>query len=158
MTKVASLYGEDWADTSDWPRPDPFDWKWFHLGGRIGAEKIGGSLYEILPGKQSFPYHYEYGAEEWLLCVGGRPTLRTPRGEQELRPGDLVCFPEGPEGAHQVLNRTEEPVRVLILSTLELPKIAVYPDSDKFNVNTGNPDDRLIVRRESGVDYWDGET
>jgi len=155
--EVANIYGEDWKDTSAWPRPEPFDWKWAHIGGKVGAELIGGSLYEIPPGKQSFPYHYEYGAEEWLLCVGGRPTLRSPEGEQELRPGDLVCFPEGPEGAHQVLNRTEEPVRVLILSTQGLPKVAVYPDSDKFNVNTGNPDDRLIVRRESGVDYWDGE-
>ncbi len=85
-------------------------------------------------------------------------TQSSPAGEQELRPGDLACFPEGPEGAHQMLNRSDEPVRVLLLSTKELPRIAVYPDSDKLNLITGNPDDRLIVRHESGVDYWDGET
>jgi uncharacterized cupin superfamily protein len=38
-------------------------------------------LYELQPGERSFPYHYEYGCEEWLLVVSGRPTLRTPDGK-----------------------------------------------------------------------------
>ena len=28
------------------------------------------------------PYHYEYGEEEWLLVVEGRPTVRTPEGTE----------------------------------------------------------------------------
>ena len=34
---------------------------------------------------------------------------------------------------------------------------SVYPDSDKIGIWTGNPDDEVIVKRSSGVDYWDGE-
>ena len=49
-----------------------------------------------------FPYHFHHGMEEWLLVVDGTPTLRTPDGERELRRGDVVCFPPGPDGAHQV--------------------------------------------------------
>ena len=59
--------------------------------------------------------------------------------------------------AHQLLNRTEERVRVLMLSTRVDPSAAVYPDSDKIGVWPGPKEDHILVRRESGVDYWDGE-
>lgn len=154
--EIANLYGDEWQE-APWPRPEGWTWQWLQVGARIGAKRIGGSLYEIPAGNRSFPYHYEYGQEEWLVCVDGTPTLRTPEGERELRPGDTVCFPEGPEGAHQVINRTDEPARVLILSTKTVPRIVVYPDSDKLALISGNADDTLIVRRESAVDYWEGE-
>ena len=50
--------------------------------------------------------------EEWLLVLAGTPTLRDPDGEHELEPGDLVCFPEGPEGAHKVTNRARGAARI----------------------------------------------
>ena len=84
-----------------------FSWRATAVGEHIGGTKLGASLYELDPGERSFPYHYEYGNEEWLLVVAGSPTLRDPEGEHELRPGDVVCFPEGPEGAHQVRNDTD---------------------------------------------------
>ena len=37
------------------------------------------------------------------------------------------------------------------------PAATVYPDSDKIAVWTGNKADDLIVRRSSGVEYFDGE-
>ena len=135
-----------------------FSWRRAAVGRQIGGEKLGASLYELEPGERTFPYHYEYGNEEWLLVVAGRPTLRGPDGEHELRPGDVVCFPEGPEGAHQVRNDTDGPVRVLILSTKRQPDAAVYPDSGKMGVWSGNDaDPGRLFRIESEVDYWDGE-
>ena len=110
------------------------------------------------PGERSFPYHYEYGAEEWLLVVAGRPTLRVPDGEHELRPA-TSCLPEGPDGAHQVRNDTDEPIRVLIASTKQLPDAAVYPDSGKVGIWTGNEaDPPRLFRIGNAVDYWEGET
>ena len=38
--------------------------------------------------------------------VDGSPMLRTPEGERELRPGEVVAFPLGEAGAHQVINRS----------------------------------------------------
>jgi uncharacterized cupin superfamily protein len=69
-----------------------------------------------------------------------------------------VCFPVGPGGAHKLTNKSGEIVRVLMLSTTIEPSVAVYPDSDKIGV-WPDPDrrDHILVRRESGVDYWDGE-
>jgi uncharacterized cupin superfamily protein len=153
---VFNLYGDEWELEQE---RDGYRWRGRMLGPVVGASMLGASLYELAPGQRSFPYHYEYGNEEWLVVVAGRPTVRTPEGEQELAAGDVVCFPEGPAGAHQVRNATDEPVRVLILSTKQRPGVAVYPDSDKIGVwpVAGEATDRIIVRRECAVDYWDGE-
>ena len=123
----------------------------------VGAEQLGTSIYELPPGQSICPYHYEYAEEEWLVILVGKPTLRHPDGTDELVPLDVVCFPRGPTGAHQVRNDTEETVRVLMYSTVKHPAATVYPDSDKIAVWTGNRDDDLIVHRSSGVDYWSGE-
>jgi uncharacterized cupin superfamily protein len=134
-----------------------YRWRSARLGPRIGAERIGCSVYELEPGQRSFPYHFHYGNEEWLLVVAGAATLRTPEGERDLRAGDLVAFPAGPEGAHAVGNRSEEPARVAIFSTLITPSISVYPDSGKIGVRPGVPEDTLNFVRGGAVDYWEGE-
>jgi uncharacterized cupin superfamily protein len=54
-------------------------------------------------------------------------------------------------------NPGAETVRLLFLSTKHHPSVAVYPDSDKIGVWPGEPSDNLLVRRESVVDYYDGE-
>ena len=48
----------------------------------------GASVYELPPGQAICPYHYEYGEEEWLLVLDGRPTLRHPEGTDQLDPWD----------------------------------------------------------------------
>ena len=138
-------------------RPDGYRLAYARLAPALGAARLGASVYDLPPGQSSFPYHYEHGCEEWLLVVAGRPTLRHPGGEDELEPGDLVGFPEGPEGAHKVTNATDETVRIMILSTKGGPGVAVYPDSDKIGVFTEDGADDVMVRRESDVDYWDRE-
>ena len=130
---------------------------WNRFGPSIGASLLGGTIYELPEGQSICPYHYEYGNEEWLLVLDGRPTLRHPDGEDELEPGDVVCFPVGSRGAHKVTNRTAARVRVLFLSTKNEPSVAVYPDSDKLGVWPGDKSDNLLVRRGSAVEYWDGE-
>ena len=127
------------------------------FGPLLGASLLGMTVYELGAGECICPYHYEYPNEEWLLVISGRPTLRDPDGEQELQPGDVVCFPEGPAGAHQVFNRGDDPLRVAMLSTLAAPSIAVYPDSDKIGVFDVPERDAVVVRRSSNVDYYDGE-
>jgi uncharacterized cupin superfamily protein len=124
----------------------------------IGASMMAGRVYELPRGQSNCPYHYERADEEWLIVLDGVLTVRHPEGEEELEPGDVVCFRPGPEGAHKLTNRGEAPVRMLMVSTLTRPAVAVYPDSDKIGVFTEDRADNIIVRRESGVDYWDGES
>jgi uncharacterized cupin superfamily protein len=127
------------------------------LGKLLGAKESGISVYEIPPGQSICPYHYEVGEEEWLLVLEGTPTLRDPEGSHALEPWDVVLFPRGPEGAHGVGNETEQSVRVLMFSTVIHPTATVYPDSDKVGIWTGNPDDDVMVRKDSKVGYYDGE-
>jgi uncharacterized cupin superfamily protein len=122
----------------------------------IGGETMAGGYYVVPPGQANCPYHYE-SDEEWLLVLEGRLTVRHPEGEDELEAGDLVCFPAGPEGAHKLTNNGDLPARMLIVSTANLPAVAVYPDSDKIGVWTPGRRDNVMVRRASGVDYYDGE-
>jgi uncharacterized cupin superfamily protein len=63
----------------------------------------------------------------------------------------------GPDGAHKVTNRTGDRVRVLMISTMVEPSVAVYPDSDKIGVWPGDMRDHVLVRREAHTDYWDRE-
>ena len=137
--------------------PDGFRSGMYRIGPKLGAKQMGTSVYEIPPGQALCPYHYEYAEEEWLLVLIGHPTVRDPDGETELEPWDVVMFETGPKGAHGIYNRTDEPVRVMMYSTVLHPAATVYPDSDKIAVWPGNTDDNLIVHRASGVDYWSGE-
>jgi uncharacterized cupin superfamily protein len=137
--------------------PDGFRAGMARLGKLLGAKETGITVYELPPGQAVCPYHYECGEEEWLLVLGGTPTLRTPEGEERLQPWDVACFPRGPEGAHGIRNETEEHVRVLMFSSVVVPTATVYPDSDKVGIWTGDPETDVLVRRSSKVDYYDGE-
>jgi uncharacterized cupin superfamily protein len=141
-------------DTDD---PEGFRSGMFRLGSQLGATRTGATAYELPPGQAICPYHYEHGEEEWLLVLSGRPTLRTPQGSQELSPHDVAFFSRGPEGAPGVTNETEEPVRVLMFSEVVYPTVTVYPDSDKVGVYTEGRADNMIVKRSSGVGYFEGE-
>jgi uncharacterized cupin superfamily protein len=122
-----------------------------------GAEDSGATVYELPPGQAICPYHYEVGEEEWLLVLDGHPTLRHPEGSDRLEPWDVVFFEKGAAGAHGVYNQTEEPVRVLMFSTVVVPTATVYPDSDKVGIWTGDSETDVLVRRESRVEYFDGK-
>jgi uncharacterized cupin superfamily protein len=152
VREVFNLLGDEWDGA--WEQPG-FTRRHVAIGGRLGAEKLGGTLYEVPPGESSCPYHFHLGLEEWLLVVGGRPTLRTPQGERELEPGEVVCFPEGESGAHKLENRSDESVRVLFLSTKQDPYVTYYPDSDKVGVRSQA--ERPTFRRGDEVDYFEGE-
>lgn len=92
--------------------------------------------------------------------MAGAATLRTPDGEQTLRPWDVAVFVRGEAGAHDVRNDGDEVVRVLLLSTVSSHEICVYPDSGTIGAGWTDPDGRVRVLRnriEANVDYYEGE-
>ena len=151
---VFNLYGDEWDRLEEHA---DFKIRGVSVGGRIGAELLGGSLYDVEPGKTLWPYHLHHANEEWLIVLRGRPTLRTPDGEQELGEGDVACFVRGTSGAHQVINRTDMPARVLMLSTKLWPEIVEYPDSSKVGTRDAKGERLFISRPGPTLDYWDGE-
>ncbi len=158
---VANVFEPEWDAEQD---RAPFTWKRARLGHQAGSQKLGASLYELAPGGSSFPLHIHHANEELLLVLTGTPTLRTIDAERELEPGELVACPTGRSGAHRLDNRTDEPVQVLIMSTMIAPELAEYPDSGKIWTKSSppggevGPDDvGLIARFEDKVDYFEGE-
>ena len=119
------------------------------LSSLLGADRLEGTVVALDPGAGSEPYHCVYGREQWLLVLAGTPTVRHPHGQDHLDPGDLVCLPEGPAGAHQLLNRGESAVRSLLISTTGLPANVFYPDSGHWLIRNG-PGRAEVVLRETG--------
>jgi uncharacterized cupin superfamily protein len=124
------------------------------LGRLAGAERLGASLYELESGAMASPLHFHHGAEELLFVIAGEPTLRTGTGEgdeRRLATGEVVSFPPGRAGAHQILNRAAATARVLICSTNDLPEVAEQIETGLTVVLTPEYD-RLY---RDGVDIGD---
>ena len=128
------------------------------IGRQAGAEQVGLSIWEVLPGQAAYPYHLHLGEEEVLVVLAGRPSLRTPDGWQELDEGEVVGFPVGEAGAHQIVNRTADVIRFLAISTSGVPDIVLYPDSGKLGAAERRPGGlHHFFRLSDAVDYYEGE-
>lgn len=130
------------------------------VGRQLGSERIGASLWELPPGEAAYPYHYHLAEEELLLVLSGRPSLRTPDGWRELEEGEMVSFPVGERGAHQLVNRSEEPARFLAVSNQQ-PDIVVRPDSKTLGVFERRPEGGglyKLFRLDDAIEYFDEES
>ncbi len=127
---------------------------------QAGSERLGLSLWELPAGQAAYPYHFHYTEEEMVLVLQGTPSLRTPAGLRELAEGEVVCFPRGEGGGHQLFNHTGQTVRFLSFSTSGDPDIVIYPDSGKLGANERLADGgglHSMFRLADEVDYYDGE-
>jgi uncharacterized cupin superfamily protein len=116
-----------------------------NLGPLLRAQRLDATVVDLAPGEGSEPYHYVFGREEWLLVLVGTPTLRHPEGEDDLEAGDVVCFHEGPAGAHGLLNRGDADVRALFVSTTDLPSNVCYPDTGRWLMRNAPGADEVVV-------------
>jgi uncharacterized cupin superfamily protein len=144
---VTNVFEPEWDAERDAP---PFRWRRARLGRQAGARDLGASLFEVPPGAATFPLHAHFANEELLVVLSGRPTLTTRDGERELATGELVACPAGEAGAHRLDNRTDEPVRVLIVSTMRAPEINRMYETGQFWLRdyvpgTDPPDDAFDV-------------
>ena len=124
--------GNIWSDEG-WHESDE-EWAAGRSRRLSRGDMIGATVYEIAPGKTGGLYHFHHGAEELLVVLRGRPTLRELRGQRVLEEGDVVHFPVGPEGAHQLINRSDEDVRYLMMSNRPSPEAVEYPDTRQLSV------------------------
>jgi uncharacterized cupin superfamily protein len=154
---VSNLFEPEWVERTD----DPMRGRTARIGAAAGAERLGATLYEIDPGQNGSPFHLHHGNEEMIIVLSGSPTLRTLGGTRTLNPGDVVACPAGRAGAHQLQNRTQDPVRALVVSTMNYPETAEMLDSDKILVISHPPGtpDRLFgaFPRSAQVDRLAGE-
>jgi uncharacterized cupin superfamily protein len=118
---------------------------------KAGCKELGGTLYELAPGSAPIPLHIHHAMEEAMVVLAGTPTLRTLEGERELAMGEVVAFPRGRQGAHAICNRSQEPARYLMLSTLVYPEVVEYPENETVRAVTRPP----LSEPEPGEDRAD---
>jgi uncharacterized cupin superfamily protein len=123
--------------------------RWF--GHPFGADKLGASVFELLPGAPGWPMHMHYGVEEMFFVVAGTPTVRTPEGEETLAPGDVVYFPEGVDGLHDFSNPAGEPARLIGISTKRFPDVVAYPEGGYAWVATRHPERPVADGGDKGI-------
>ncbi|MGH3136739.1 MAG: cupin domain-containing protein [Gaiellaceae bacterium] len=145
MSKTPNIWSNEWELESD------EEWAAGKTTRLPRGEKLGASLYEIEPGGTSGLYHFHHGAEELLVILRGRPALREQDGERTLEDGDVVHFSVGPGGAHQLINRTDAPVRYLVVSNRPSPEAVEYPDTRQLSV-------MALTESQLGARLWDIRT
>jgi uncharacterized cupin superfamily protein len=99
------------------------------VGAQAGARELAANVYELDPGAVGSPLHVHYANEELLIVLDGTLSLRGPGGTQLLSSGAVVAFPPGQAGAHSLVNRSDGPVRYLVVSTTNRPDVVEYPDT-----------------------------
>jgi len=152
-----NAFEADFSDKYNDDDPDGYRVAEAPFGKAAGGSDLEVRLFELPPGQNVCPYHYEY-VEEWLLVMVGEVQVRTPHGTAPAQAGDVVCFPAGPDGAHKVWNEGDASARVVMFSAATVPSVAVYPDSDKVGVWTANERDQWMFRGgEPKLEYFDGE-
>lgn len=114
------------------------------------------SIYEILPHKAAYPYHYHLKNEETFYIVSGEGVLKTCDGERCVKAGDLLYFPPNEKGAHKLINTSDHETLVYIdFDVVHDLDVAVYPDSGKIGV-WGKSVNR-VYEMDQDVDYFKGE-
>ncbi|WP_254763463.1 cupin domain-containing protein [Natrinema marinum] len=132
------------------------------LSSAVDADDLGCSLYELPPGRRSWPYHYHTANEEAIYVLAGDGQLRTEEGLEPLTAGDFVTLPADESGGHRLVNDGEETLRYLAISTMNEPDVTIYPEMEKFGVFVGSPpggrDERSFhgyYNIDDETSYWD---
>jgi uncharacterized cupin superfamily protein len=99
---------------------------------REEGRPLSGAVWELPPGSRGVDYHFHHGTEEFLIVLRGTATLRTPDGERKLVEGSVAHFSPGADGAHTVMNLSDEPMRYVMIAAHASPDIIEYPDKGEF--------------------------
>jgi uncharacterized cupin superfamily protein len=125
--------------------------------------KLGISLFRLKPGKRAFPFHQHMANDEAILVMRGSGTLRYGDEEISLEEGDYVHLPAASGMAHHVINTSKAVLEYYCLSSVILPEVVLYPDSNKLGAlsmtisDDGEPERMFAFLRHEPVDYWEGE-
>ena len=137
MTPIPNVFEPEWDAERDEP---PFRWRRARIGRQAGASDLGASLFEVPAGAATFPLHAHFANEELLIVLAGRLELTGGDGESRgLGPGDVVACPAGRSGAHRLDNKSGDPARVLIVSTMRAPEINEMLEDGSFWVRDYAP-------------------
>lgn len=115
--------------------------------------KLYCDIYELLPGKSNWPLHYHTSNEEVFYIISGYGEVITDGRNIDVKPSDIVRFPAGKKGVHQLKNTSEnEVLKYLNFGTCHYPDVVFMPVDNKIELFSGDAgDDEEMFLRENFV-------
>ncbi len=131
---------------------------YFQRRKKLAGDAISCGVWELPPGRKSYPFHKHNVTEEALLVISGSAKVRSSMGLTEIGPGDFVLFPPG-DDAHQLINDGSEVLVYFAMSVSKGVDVTDYPDSGKVHAVVGAAPNlkSLVFRQKDAVGYFDGE-
>lgn len=132
---------------------DEFKWYSSSMTKAADPKSMSFDIRILEPGHYSYPYHSHRNSEELFVILSGEATLRTPKGFQVVKEGDIIFFEMGESGAHQMHNHSDSPCKFLDIRTILGLDVCDYPDSGKVNILPY----KEIYEKDTQVDYFKNE-
>ena len=136
---------------------EPFEYTKYEVTERNPEHQCYVCLYEIPPGKASYPYHYHTANTEVFYIIKGSGVMETPEGRKTIKACDVIVCPPNGKGAHKIINTsTSEILTYLDCDTANSPDVVYYPESGKVGMLVLG-EESLFFDNTSKVDYYKGE-
>lgn len=121
-----------------------------HLSVAGGITQFGAYIDTLQPGAFSSHRHRHTAEDEFIYVLDGTVTLRDDDGMHDLTSGDAAAWPAGLPIGHRLDNRSDAPVRYLVIGTRAERDIIHYTDHDLITHKDGPT--RRYLRRD-GSEY-----
>ncbi len=106
--------------------------------------QFGAFIQVLQPGTRSSIKHWHSDEDELVYVLEGDVTLIEGDSESLLRPGDAAVFKAGVPVGHSLWNKSENPIKCLVVGTRAQVDRVTYPDHN-----------RLLLRdRSQPEDLW----
>ena len=157
ILRAGSTPGEGPSPTPQSPFDNLGEYLAHPLSDAGGLTQFGAFTETLMPGARSGQRHWHAEEDEFLYTLDGVVTLHENDGAADLPPGSCVCWPAGVPNAHQLENRTSQPVTYFVAGS-RLPEDEVtYPDIDLHYTRKGG---LRTLSHKDGTPYpgWPKET
>ncbi|MGL4322241.1 MAG: cupin domain-containing protein [Paracoccaceae bacterium] len=94
-----------------------------------GLSQFGAFIEELPPGSRSGHRHWHENEDEMIYLLSGSGVL-VEHTETGLHPGDVACWPAGVPTGHRMDNRSDQPLRYLVIGTRKRTDTIHYTDHD----------------------------
>lgn len=112
------------------------------IGEVAGLTQFGAFVEVLEPGARSALKHWHEAEGELVLVLEGEVTLVEGSDATLLRAGDGAAFKAGVPVGHCLENRSDRPIRCLVVGTRARVDRIVYPDHDRIrHRDRSQPDD-----------------
>jgi uncharacterized cupin superfamily protein len=101
-----------------------------------GLTQFGAFVEELPPGSSSGHRHWHEAEDEMIYVLSGTGVLVEDQ-ETPLAPGEVACWPKGTPIGHRIDNRSDQPLRYLVIGTRLPDDVIHYADHDLVTTKRG---------------------